>query len=74
MVAAKNIHGRGMNSTAFTALAANKPDKMSVPVLSMIGANVKISFTPPNSNGASISSYKVWGYNNLTLVYEDITS
>lgn len=74
MVAAKNIHGRGMNSTAFTALAANKPDQMSVPVLSMIGANVKVSFTPPNSNGANITSYKLWAYNNLTKTYEDITS
>lgn len=45
---------------------------MTAPTLETIGANVKISFTAPSTNGAAITSYKLSGLKGS--VYEDITA
>ena len=56
---AYNAYGESPESNIVTARTATKPSNMSPVVFTQTGTDIIISWTPPNSNGSPIFSYKV---------------
>lgn len=56
---AKNIFGWGPFSDQGDIFAASKPSQMQPVSVSLLGTNVKIQWTPSDSNASPITSFKV---------------
>jgi hypothetical protein len=56
---AKNIFGWGPYSDQGDILAASRPSKMQPLAVSLFGTNVKIQWTPSESNASPITKFKV---------------
>lgn len=52
---AYNVHGWGEFSDPLTILAAEIPQDMGSPTVSLVGTDVRISWTPLSNNGAAIT-------------------
>jgi hypothetical protein len=57
-VRAVNIYGQGAFSTPASFVASNVPEVMSTVTTALIGTTIiRISFTAPDNEGASIDKY-----------------
>jgi hypothetical protein len=58
-LSAKNIYGWGVYSEIVAIVASSAPSQMQVVTTSVVGTNVRIQWTPPAGNGASITGYDI---------------
>lgn len=58
-VRAKNIYGFGPFSPEVTLFAYDFPAQPAIMTTQVIGTNVRLTFTPPASNGSAITSYQI---------------
>jgi hypothetical protein len=57
MVRALNIYGWGPYSPIQTITAAGVPSQMQIPVTSLVGTGVRITFVAPSADGSPITAY-----------------
>jgi hypothetical protein len=70
---AKNIFGWGTYSDQGDVQAASQPVKLDPPVVSLIGTNVKIAWTPKGDNGTSLTAFKIQIRTKVSTVFATTT-
>lgn len=71
---AENALGWGPYSTVVSMTPSGVPSQMAAVTTAVVGSSVKISWTPPTTNGATITAYKIVIVTNGGTVYlEDTT-
>ena len=72
-VRARNVHGWSSFSSTLSVIASGKPDQPAAPVTELSNQDIKISWTIPTSNYATISAYRIQIQNAFGTYLEEST-
>lgn len=70
-IAAVNTLGQGPQSTPIYIIAASNPDRMNHVSTSLVSTSVRITWTAPTSNGATIDSYQILILERLSYTFKE---